>query len=44
MAKKLSKNLTRVAEKQKADYLKSDTLLATFETFSSFFKFTALIS
>ena len=25
VAKKLSKNLTRVAEKQKADYLKSET-------------------
>lgn len=44
VAKKLSKNLTRVAEKQKADYLKSDTMLASVETFSSFFNFTALIS
>ena len=44
MAKKLSKNLTRVAEKQKADYLKSEAQLASVGNFRSFFRFLGLLS
>jgi len=44
LAKKVSKNIGRVCERQKSDYLKSDTSLFTLSSFRSFFSFTALIA
>ena len=43
-SKKLSKNLARVCEKQKSEYLKNDQSLASTDNFRSFHTFMGFIS